>query len=59
MIDSKFLEFEKPIAEIEARLEELKYIDDSEENIKRERTRLLKENQEITENIYKKLFHLI
>ena len=55
MIESKFLEFEKPIAEIEARLEELKYIDDSEESIKRERTRLLKENKEITENIYKKL----
>ena len=55
MIDSKFLEFEKPIAEIEARLEELKYIDDSKENIKRERMRLLKENKAITENIYKKL----
>ena len=55
MIDSKFLEFEKPIAEIEARLAELKYIDDSKENIKRERMRLLKENKEITENIYKKL----
>ena len=25
-MDSKFLEFEKPIAEIEARLEELQYI---------------------------------
>ena len=55
MIESKFLEFEKPIAEIEARLEELKYIDDSEENLKSERTRLLEENKEITENIYKKL----
>ena len=39
MIDSKFLEFEKPIAEIEARLAELKNIDDSKENIKRERMR--------------------
>jgi hypothetical protein len=30
-MDSKFLEFEKPIAEIEARLEELQYIaDDSQ-----------------------------
>ena len=47
MIENKFLDFEKPIAEIEARLDELNYLDDSEENISQEITKLEKQNFDV------------
>ena len=55
MIENKFLDFEKPIAEIEARLDELNYIDDSEENISQEITKLEKKNFDVTNKIYSNL----
>ena len=55
-MDSRFLEFEKPIAEIEAKLEELQYIaGNSEENLSIETARLKSKSQEITKGIYNKL----
>ena len=55
-MDSRFLEFEKPIAEIEANLKELQYIaGNSEENLSIETARLKSKSQEITKGIYNKL----
>jgi acetyl-CoA carboxylase carboxyl transferase subunit alpha len=55
-VSSTFLEFEKPIAEIEAKLEELQYLtDDSDEGLSVEVTRLKSKSQEITKRIYSKL----
>ena len=55
-MDSKFLEFEKPIAEIEARLEELKYIaDDSQEGLSTEASKLESQNKTLTKKIFSKL----
>ena len=52
-MSSTFLEFEKPIAEIEAKLEELQYItDESDEGLSLEVTRLKSKSQAITKNIY-------
>ncbi len=55
MIDSKFLEFERPIAEVEARLEELQHVNDSKENISIEADRLKKERDNLTRKIFSKL----
>jgi acetyl-CoA carboxylase carboxyl transferase subunit alpha len=55
-VDSTFLEFEKPIAEIEAKLEELQYItDESGEGLSLEIARLKSKSQAITKNIYNSL----
>ncbi|MDA9109017.1 acetyl-CoA carboxylase carboxyltransferase subunit alpha [Woeseiaceae bacterium] len=55
-MSSTFLEFEKPIAEIEAKLEELQYItDESDEGLSLEVTRLKSKSQAITKNIYNSL----
>ena len=55
-MDSRFLEFEKPIAEIEAKLEELQYItDESGEGLSLEIARLKSKSQAITKNIYNSL----
>ena len=55
-MDSKFLEFEKPIAEIEARLEELQYIaDDSQEGLSTEASKLELQNKTLTKKIFSKL----
>ena len=55
-MDSKFLEFEKPIAEIEARLEELQYIaDDSQEGLSTEASKLKLQNKTLTKKIFSKL----
>ncbi|MFQ3333650.1 MAG: acetyl-CoA carboxylase carboxyl transferase subunit alpha [Woeseiaceae bacterium] len=55
-MDSTFLEFEKPIAEIEAKLEELQYItDESGEGLSLEIARLKSKSQAITKNIYNSL----
>jgi len=51
-----FLEFEQPIAELEAKIEELRYVqDDSAVDISEEIQRLQKKSQSLTKDIYAKL----
>ena len=51
-----FLEFEQPIAELEAKIEELRYVgDDSEININEEIIRLQKRSDELTASIFSSL----
>ena len=55
-MDMKFLDFEQPIAELEAKIEELRYVgDDSEININEEVARLKAKSQSLTKNIFGKL----
>ena len=52
----KFLEFEQPIAELEAKIEELRYVgDDSEININEEVARLKNKSETLTKSIFAKL----
>jgi acetyl-CoA carboxylase carboxyl transferase subunit alpha len=52
----KFLDFEQPIAELEAKIEELRYVgDDSEININEEVARLKSKSESLTKNIFAKL----
>ena len=51
-----FLDFEQPIAELEARIEELRYVqDDSAVDISEEIARLQKKSASLTKDIYSKL----
>lgn len=51
-----FLEFEQPIAELEAKIEELRYVsDDSKVNIGEEITRLQTKSKALTKNIFASL----
>lgn len=51
-----FLEFERPIAELEAKIEELRYVgNDKEININEEISRLRKRSRELTESIFSSL----
>src|SRR3989338_10411761 len=51
-----FLEFEQPIAELEAKIEELRFVqDDSALDISEEIRRLQKKSQTLTRDIYAKL----
>lgn len=51
-----FLDFEQPIAELEAKIEELRYVqDDSALDISEEISRLQKKSQSLTKDIYAKL----
>ncbi|HEY7239216.1 MAG TPA: acetyl-CoA carboxylase carboxyltransferase subunit alpha [Burkholderiales bacterium] len=51
-----FLEFEQPIAELETKIEELRYVqDDSAADISEEIQRLTKRSQSLTKDIYGKL----
>src|SRR5690606_16432668 len=51
-----FLEFEQPIAELEAKIEELRFVqDDSALDISEEIARLQKKSQALTREIYGKL----
>jgi len=51
-----FLEFEQPIAELEAKIEELRYVgDDSAININEEISRLKNKSRSLTESIYSNL----
>jgi acetyl-CoA carboxylase carboxyl transferase subunit alpha len=53
---TSFLEFEQPIAELEARIEELRFVqDDSALDISEEIARLQKKSQTLTKDIYAKL----
>ena len=55
-MDLKFLEFEQPIAELEAKIEELRYVgDDSEVNINEEVARLKGKSETLTRSIFAKL----
>ena len=55
-MDLKFLDFEQPIAELEAKIEELRFVgDDSEINIKEEVARLRSKSESLTRSIFAKL----
>lgn len=55
-IKTSFLDFEQPIAELEAKIEELRYVqDDSALDISEEIERLQKKNKSLTKDIYSKL----
>jgi acetyl-CoA carboxylase carboxyl transferase subunit alpha len=55
-MDLKFLDFEKPIAELEAKIEELRFVgDDSEININDEVARLREKSESLTKSIFSKL----
>ena len=55
-MDLKFLDFEQPIAELEAKIEELRYVgDDSEVNINEEVSRLKSKSESLTKSIFAKL----
>ncbi len=52
----KFLDFERPIAELEAKIEELRFVgDDSEVNINEEVARLKEKSESLTKSIFAKL----
>ncbi len=55
-MDLKFLDFEQPIAELEAKIEELRFVgDDSEININDEVARLKSKSESLTKSIFAKL----
>jgi acetyl-CoA carboxylase carboxyl transferase subunit alpha len=55
-MDLKFLDFEQPIAELEAKIEELQFVgDDSEVNINEEVARLREKSEVLTKSIFSKL----
>ena len=55
-MDLKFLDFEQPIAELEATIDELRYVgDDSEININEEVARLKGKSESLTKSIFAKL----
>jgi len=55
-VKTTFLEFEQPIAELESRIEELRFVqDDSAVDISEEIQRLTKKSQALTKEIYAKL----
>lgn len=55
-MDLKFLDFEQPIAELEAKIDELRYVgDDSEVNINDEVARLKVKSESLTRSIFSKL----
>jgi acetyl-CoA carboxylase carboxyl transferase subunit alpha len=55
-MDLKFLDFEQPIAELEAKIEELRFVgDDSEININEEVARLRGKSEALTKSIFAKL----
>ena len=55
-MDLKFLDFEQPIAELEAKIDELRFVgDDSAININEEVARLKSKSEALTRNIFSKL----
>lgn len=55
-MDLKFLDFEQPIAELEAKIDELRFVgDDSEVNINDEITRLKAKSESLTKSIFSSL----
>ena len=52
-MDLKFLDFEQPIAELEAKIDELRFVgDDSEVNLSEEIGRLQAKSRTLTESIF-------
>jgi acetyl-CoA carboxylase carboxyl transferase subunit alpha len=55
-MNPNYLDFEQPVAELEAKIEELRYVgDDSEINIGEEISRLQEKSRSLTESIFNKL----
>jgi acetyl-CoA carboxylase carboxyl transferase subunit alpha len=55
-MNTKFLDFEQPIAELEAKIDELRFVgDDAELNIGEEIERLKKKSESLTRNIFSSL----
>jgi acetyl-CoA carboxylase carboxyl transferase subunit alpha len=55
-MNPNYLDFEQPIAELEAKIEELRYVgDDSEINIGEEISKLQEKSRSLTKNIFSKL----
>ena len=55
-MDLKFLDFEQPIAELEAKIDELRYVgDDTEVNVNDEVARLKAKSESLTRSIFSKL----
>lgn len=55
-MDLKFLDFEQPIAELEAKIDELRYVgDDAEVNVNDEVARLKAKSESLTRSIFSKL----
>ncbi len=55
-MDLNFLDFEQPIAELEAKIEELRFVgDDAEVNINEEVARLREKSESLTRSIFSKL----
>lgn len=56
MAKTNFLSFEQPIAELDAKIEELRFVqDDSAVDISEEISRLMKKSKQLTKEIYSKL----
>jgi acetyl-CoA carboxylase carboxyl transferase subunit alpha len=56
MSKTTFLNFEQPMAELDAKIEELRFVqDDSAVDISEEIDRLAKKSQQLTKDIYAKL----
>ena len=55
-MDLNFLDFEQPIAELEAKIDELRFVgDDSKLNISEEIDRLKQKSESLTRNIFSSL----
>jgi acetyl-CoA carboxylase carboxyl transferase subunit alpha len=55
LMNPDFLDFEQPIAELEAKIEELRHVDDTEINLSEEIRRLEAKAQTLTQSIFSKL----
>ena len=54
-MNQDFLDFEKPIAELQAKIEELRYVSDTEVNLSEEISRLESKAETLTQSIFSKL----
>ncbi len=54
-MNPEFLDFEQPIAELEAKIEELRFVDDTEINLSEEITKLEEKARTLTRSIFAKL----
>ena len=54
-MNPNFLDFEQPIAELEAKIDELRYVSSSDINLGDEVSRLEGKVESLTKNIFKKL----
>ncbi|MGH8160922.1 MAG: acetyl-CoA carboxylase carboxyl transferase subunit alpha, partial [Gammaproteobacteria bacterium] len=54
-MDHNFLDFEQPIAELEARIEELRHVSDPKLDINEEITKLQDKSEKLTKSIFASL----